>query len=139
MIYRRTHTRQIPELGGLARKLPVVAVTFIIGGMASMGMPGLSGFVAEFQVLAGTWQTYPIIAIISLIGIVVTAAYIMKVSYTVFFGGLKAEYEEISSTTVIEKIPLIIMASILVIVGIFPSILLDVINTGVVPFVMRFK
>lgn len=139
LIYRRTHTRQIPELGGLARKLPVVAVTFIIGGMASMGMPGLSGFVAEFQVLAGTWQTYPIIAIISLIGIVVTAAYIMKVSYTVFFGGLKAEYEEISSTTVIEKIPLIIMASILVIVGIFPSILLDVINTGVVPFVMRFK
>ena len=139
LIYQRTHTRQIPELGGLARKMPFVATAFIIGGMASMGMPGLSGFVAEFQVLAGTWKTYPVIAGISLIGIVITAAYIMKVSYTVFFGPLKAEYEGISAVTVIDKFALFIMAALLIVVGLFPSILLDVINTGVVPIVMRLR
>lgn len=139
LIYRQTHTRQIPELGGLARKMPFVAVAFIIGGMASMGMPGLSGFVAEFQVLAGTWQTYPVIAAISLIGIVITAAYIMKVSYKVFFGPLKAEHEGISAASVIEKFALFIMAALLIVVGLYPSILLNVINTGVVPLVMRLR
>ncbi len=139
LIYRQTHTRQIPELGGLARKMPFVAVAFIIGGMASMGMPGLSGFVAEFQVLAGTWQTYPVIAAISLIGIVITAAYIMKVSYKVFFGPLKAEHEGISAASVIEKFVLFIMAALLIVVGLYPSILLNVINTGVVPLVMRLR
>ncbi len=139
LIYRRTHTRQIPELGGLARNLPFVAVTFIIGGMASMGMPGLSGFVAEFQVLTGTWETYPVIAVISLLGIVITAAYIMRVSYTVFFGDLKPEYEDIPPASMIERIPLVAMAAILIIVGIFPSVLLNVINTGVATLVMKFQ
>jgi NADH-quinone oxidoreductase subunit M len=137
LVYRRTHTRQIPELGGLIQKMPFVAISFIIGGLASMGMPGFSGFMAEFQVLAGTWQTYPVIAVLSLIGIVVTAAYIIRVSYMVFFGPLKPEYEQISAVSAIEKVALFIMAAILIFVGLYPSVLLDLINTGVAPFVMR--
>jgi NADH-quinone oxidoreductase subunit M len=139
LVYRRAHTRQIPELGGLVRKMPFVAVSFIIGGMASMGMPGLSGFVAEFQVLTGTWQTYPVIAVLSLIGVVVTAAYIIRVSYMVFFGPLKPEFEEIPAVSTIEKVALFIMAAILIIVGLYPSVLLNLINTGVVPLVMRLR
>jgi len=139
LVYRRAHTRQIPELGGLARKMPFVAITFIIGGMASMGMPGLSGFVAEFQVLTGTWQTYPVIAVLSLIGIVVTAAYVIRVSYTVFFGPLKPELEGIPAVSTMEKVPLFIMAAILIIVGLYPSVLLNLINTGVVPLVLRLR
>ena len=139
MVYRRAHTRQIPELGGLARKLPFVAVSFIVGGMASMGMPGLSGFVAEFQVLTGTWQTYPVIAVLSLIGVVVTAAYIIRVSYMVFFGPLKPEFEDIPAVSTIEKVALFIMAAILIGVGLYPAVLLNVINTGVVPLVMRLR
>ena len=137
LVYRRTHTRQIPELGGLVQKMPFVAISFIIGGLASMGMPGLSGFMAEFQVLAGTWQTYPVIAVLSLIGIVVTAAYIIRVSYMVFFGPLKPEYEQISAVSAIEKVSLFIMAAILILVGLYPSVMLDLINTAVAPFVMR--
>lgn len=138
LIYRRTHTRQIPELGGLAHRLPFVALTFIIGGMASMGMPGLSGFVAEFQVLTGTWETYPAIAIISLLGIVITAAYVMKISYTVFFGDLKDSYEDMSPISLLEKTALFMMAAILIIVGIFPSILLNVIHSGVDSLIVNF-
>ena len=137
MVYRRTHTRQIPELGGLVQKMPFVAISFIIGGLASMGMPGLSGFIAEFQVLAGTWQTYPVIAVLSLIGIVVTAAYIIRVSYMVFFGPLKPEYEQVTTASAIEKVALFIMAAILILVGLYPSVMLDLINTAVAPLVMR--
>jgi NADH-quinone oxidoreductase subunit M len=104
LIYRRAHTRQIPELGGLARKLPFVAGAFIIAGLSSMGMPGFSGFVAEFQVLMGVWHTYPIIAVISLIGVVVTAAYILRFSYMVFFGPLKERFQDIQPTSTVDVI-----------------------------------
>jgi NADH-quinone oxidoreductase subunit M len=139
LIYRRTHTRHISELGGLAQKMPVVTVAFIIGGLTSMGMPGLSGFVAEFQVLSGAWQTYPLIAVISLLGIVITVAYILKVSYRVFFGDLKPEYEHISEISLQEKMALSMLSILLIVVGLYPPILLDVIQVGVEPLVMIFK
>jgi len=56
MVYDRAHTRDIPSLGGFAQKMPWVAVAFIVGGLVSMGMPGLSGFVAELQILMGVWK-----------------------------------------------------------------------------------
>lgn len=139
LIYRRTHTRHIPELGGLSQKMPVVTIAFIIGGLTSMGMPGLSGFIAEFQVLTGTWETHPLIAVLSLLGIVITVAYILKVSYNVFFGELKPEFEHISDISMREKVALSVMAILLIIVGLYPPILLDVIQVGVEPLVMIFK
>jgi NADH-quinone oxidoreductase subunit M len=60
MVYDRTHTREIAQLGGLFRKMPVAAVGFIVAGLVSMGMPGLSGFVAEFPIFMGAWQVSPV-------------------------------------------------------------------------------
>ena len=57
MVYDRAHTRQIPELGGMVKPLPWVAIAFIIGSLVSMGMPGFSGFVAEFPIFMGVWKT----------------------------------------------------------------------------------
>src|SRR5437867_5240033 len=65
MVYERTHTRQLAELGGLWQTMPFTTIVFIIAGLASMGLPGFSGFVAELQVLIGTWQAFPWLAIIS--------------------------------------------------------------------------
>ncbi|MEA3340861.1 MAG: NADH-quinone oxidoreductase subunit M [Chloroflexota bacterium] len=131
LVYHRTHTRQIPELGGLVRKLPFVAVAFIIAGLSSMGMPGFSGFVAEFQVLMGVWHTYPIIAAISLIGVVVTAAYILRFTYMIFFGPLKEEFQDIPPTSTLEKVALMFMCAFIVGFGVFPQPILAVIHTGV--------
>jgi NADH-quinone oxidoreductase subunit M len=131
LIYRRTHTRQIPELGGLARKLPYVTGAFIIAGLSSMGMPGFSGFVAEFQVLMGTWHTYPVIAILSLIGIVVTAAYILRFTYMIFFGQLKEEFKDIPPTSTVEKIALLFMSAFIIGFGVLPQPMLRVIHVGV--------
>ncbi|OGO65661.1 MAG: NADH dehydrogenase, partial [Chloroflexi bacterium RBG_19FT_COMBO_47_9] len=86
MVYDRAHTREIGELGGFSKKMPWVAVAFIIGGLVSMGMPGLSGFIAEFPIFMGVWQVKPIIAIIASISIVITASYIIRIIGRVFFG-----------------------------------------------------
>ena len=79
MIYDRSHTRQIPELGGINKVMPFAAIGFIIGGLVSMGMPGFSGFVAEFPIFMGVWRTQWLVAVIASISIVITAAYIMLV------------------------------------------------------------
>ncbi len=67
MVYDRTHTRDIGKLGGLIKKMPLAAIGFIVAGLVSMGMPGFSGFVAEFPIFMGAWKTMPVIAVISVI------------------------------------------------------------------------
>jgi len=131
LVYRRTHTRQIPELGGLARKLPFAAAAFIIAGLSSMGMPGFSGFVAEFQVLTGVWRSYPIIAVLSLVGIVVTAAYILRSTYMVFFGPLKEGFQDIPPASTLERAALLFMCAFIIGFGVLPQPMLTVIHVGV--------
>jgi NADH-quinone oxidoreductase subunit M len=144
MVYDRAHTRDIPSLGGFAKLMPAAAIAFIIGGMVSMGMPGFSGFVAEFQIFLGLWSAdnvawyYPWIAIISASGIVVTAAYVLRVVQRVFFGELKPEFANLPSINFLDKTALVILASILVLVGVFPPIIMKIVEVGVAPIAALF-
>ncbi len=79
MVYDRAHTRQIPELGGMVKVMAWPAVGFIIGSLVSMGMPGFSGFIAEFPIFLGVWQRQWLVAVIASVSIVITAAYVMLV------------------------------------------------------------
>src|SRR5882724_1603285 len=90
MVYDRTHTRELSELQGmnLSKAIPFAAFTFVIGGLASMGLPGFSGFVAELQVLIGAWRAFPGLAILAGIGIVVGVAYILRTIQKSFYSGL---------------------------------------------------
>ena len=87
MVYDRTHTRDLAELGPmhLAHVIPFAAVTFVIAGMASMGLPGFSGFVAELMILIGAWRAYPLLAVFVGLGIVIGVAYIWRAMQKAFF------------------------------------------------------
>ena len=122
MVYDRTHTRDIAELGGLFQKMPWAAVGFIVAGLVSMGMPGFSGFVAEFPIFMGAWQALPLVAIIAILGVIITAAYILLVIRRVFFGELPAELETtVSDVTVMDKIVIGVLALLMMVIGVFPS------------------
>src|SRR3989304_9042030 len=98
--------------------MPLVAVAFIIGGLASMGMPGLSGFVAEFPIFLGLWQVQPIVAIIAALGIVITAGYIMRVIGRVFYGDMPAEFAgAIGAIRLQDRVALVVLAGLLVLLG----------------------
>ena len=88
MVYERTHTRELSVLEGmnLVKAMPFAAVTFVIAGVASMGLPGFSGFVAELQVLIGAWKAYPTLAVIAGVGIVIGVAYTLRAMQKAFFG-----------------------------------------------------
>jgi NADH-quinone oxidoreductase subunit M len=132
MVYDRAHTRSIPELGGFAKKMPWVAVAFIVGGLVSMGMPGLSGFVAEFPIFMGVWREMPIVAIVAAISIVITASYIIRIIGRVFFGEMPVHFEgHIGDVTVLDKVALVMLSIILIGVGVYPAVMAPLVSSGV--------
>jgi NADH-quinone oxidoreductase subunit M len=151
MVYDRAHTRDIPSLGGFVQKLPWVAVAFIIGGFVSMGMPGLSGFIAEFPIFVGLWNGpvfspenwftnsfgyYSVIALIAALGIIITAAYVLRVVGQVFFGDFNEErFPHVSTITIYDKIALVTLVFWLVLLGVYPRLMAPMIESGVKPIV----
>ncbi len=132
MVYDQAHTREIPKLGGFWKVMPGVALAFIVGGLVSMGMPGFSGFIAEFPIFLGLWQKYPWIAIVGAISIVVTAAYIIRVIGRVFFGKMPEEFaHHVHDVTVLDKIALGILSVILIGLGVFPRLMVPMVESGV--------
>jgi NADH-quinone oxidoreductase subunit M len=132
MVYDRAHTRDIPRLGGMIKPLPLVGVAFIIGGLVSMGMPGFSGFIAEFPIFIGMWRTQWLVAVIAAISIVVTAAYVMLVIRRVFFGKMPEEFEgHIGPVNVLDKIALVLICVIMIAIGVFPSLMVPWVQSGV--------
>jgi len=132
MVYDQAHTREIPQLGGFRKVMPLVALAFIIGGLVSMGMPGFSGFVAEFPIFMGLWGSIPWIAIAAVISIVITASYIIRIITKVFFGQMPAEFEgHTHDVTVLDKVALVTLSAILIVVGVFPWVMVPMVQSGV--------
>jgi NADH-quinone oxidoreductase subunit M len=141
VVYDRTHTRQFAELEPmhLSRRLPFAAWAFVFAGIASMGLPGFSGFVAELQVLVGAWRANPIWAIVSGIGIIVGVAYIWRALQKAFFSDtlptpheLEAEQEhKFAPITWPEIAGVVLLGACTLAVGLYPRILLDQIEPAV--------
>ena len=131
MVYDRAHTREIPKLGGFIKVIPLAGIAFIIAGLVSMGMPGFSGFIAEFPIFMGLWQSQPIVAIIAAISIVITAGYIVRVIGRVFFGEMPEEFKgHITPITNFDKIALVILSGLLILIGVYPSIIAPLVESG---------
>ena len=132
VIYDRAHTREIPKLGGFARVMPLVAAAFVVGGMVSMGMPGFSGFVAEFPIFMGLWRYQPWIAIVASISIVITASYIIRVIGRVFFGKMPEEFVgKLGDVTALDKVALFVLSAVMIVIGVYPTIIVTVVESGV--------
>ena len=141
IVYDRTHTRQFAELGPmhLSRRLPFAAWAFVFAGVASMGLPGFSGFVAELQVLVGAWQANPWWAAVSGIGIIVGVAYIWRALQKAFFtDALPSPHElgseqahKFASITWPEIAGVALLGISTLVVGLYPRILLDSIEPAV--------
>jgi NADH-quinone oxidoreductase subunit M len=136
MVYDRTHTRDLTELEGmhLGKVLPFAAGTFAIACFASMGLPGFSGFAAEFQILMGAWQAFPVFALLAGLGILVGVAYTLRVLQKSFFGESVEQTSQgdhpLAPITLPERLGALILIAATVVIGLFPSLLLKMINDG---------
>jgi NADH-quinone oxidoreductase subunit M len=138
LLYDKTHTRLISDFGGLAHQVPRIAVAFMIAGLASLGLPGLFNFIAEFSVFVGAIQVYPVLAVISIFAIVITAIYILWVAQRMFFGPRNAKWDHLEDAKGVEMIPIVLLSAVLFIFGIFPNLIMDMISSGVVPIAQKF-
>ncbi|HOS83311.1 MAG TPA: NADH-quinone oxidoreductase subunit M [Bacteroidales bacterium] len=142
MIYGRTHTRNIFEMGGLMKVIPFISVVYVIAGLASLGLPGLSGFVAEMTIFVGSFQHadtfHRVCTILAASAIVVTAVYILRVVGILLFGPVKnPEFNHLQDATWFEKVSMITLVVSIVIIGFAPLWLSEIIRDSLTPIVER--
>jgi NADH-quinone oxidoreductase subunit M len=131
MVYNRTHTRDLSQLAQfrLGKTLPFAAFTFVIAGMASIGLPGFSGFVAELQVLIGSWKAFPVFAVLAGVGIIIGIAYTWRALQKAFFAEAAnqttGEHHPLPPITIPEKIAALLLIATTTAVGLYPKLLLD--------------
>ncbi|MDA1061637.1 MAG: NADH-quinone oxidoreductase subunit M [Chloroflexi bacterium] len=134
LMYDRTHTRQIGDLSGLLHHMPVLGVVMIVAGFASLGLPALSGFVAEFTIFAGTLQVHPAATIVSVFGVVLAAGYILWAVQRVFTGPPSERWADLTDAdSWWEYAAMGGMLVVVVGVGVYPRLLTDVVQSGIAP------
>ena len=129
VIYDRAHHREIEGFGGLAAIMPVYTGITALAFFASMGLPGLSGFISEILVLLGTWQKYPVLTICGASGVILTAGYLLWTIQRVYLGPPNEKYLKMPDINGREIFTLVPLGVIVIVVGVYPSVGLDMLRT----------
>lgn len=140
MIYGRTHTRDIREMGGLMKIIPFLGVCYVIAGLASLGLPGLSGFVAEMTIFVGSFQNadtfHRVMTIVACTSIVITAVYILRVVGKILYGGVaNIHHLELTDAVWYERLATIVLIIAIAGIGLAPLWLSDMIGNSVAPVI----
>ncbi len=130
-IYDSTHTRDIAALEGMAKRMKTTTALFVIAGLTSLGLPGLSGFVAELLVFIGLFQTYPILGALGVIGAAITAVYILRLIAKVFFGTMDERWAGQPDISRIEGVSSAVLAAFLLLMGLLPFPFIQAIDESV--------
>jgi len=124
----------------LARQIPIIAVVFSLAGLASLGLPTTSGFAAEFLVFVGSFSStavdgIQVATILAVLGVVITAGYILWMLQRVFYGPVLEQYNGIKDADKMELVYMFALVAVIMLVGIYPAVLTDIIKIGISPVV----
>ena len=133
LVYDRVHTRHIPDLGGLANRMPFIAAAFLIGGLASLGLPATSGFVAELTIFLGTFQEWRTATVLGVLGIFLSAGYILWTLQRTMYGTPTTRFQHVGDAGIVDKAGAILLIAPILIVGVYPSFITDMLREGVAP------
>lgn len=142
MIYGRTHTRLITEMGGLMKVIPFFGVSYVIAGLASLGLPSLSGFVAEMTIFVGAFQEtdtfHRVLTIVACTSIVITAVYILRVVGKILYGALQDKHHEhLDPATWYERLSVVTLIAAIFAVGSAPFWISSMISDSVMPVITQ--
>jgi NADH-quinone oxidoreductase subunit M len=136
-IYETTHTREIAAISGLMKQTPLVAACFVIASASSMGLPSTAGFVAELLVYVGVVTVSPWLAAAAFVGVVVTAAYLLRLLSNILLGEPSEAVSALVDAPPLRFAPMAILASIIMLVGLFPASLYNTITTAITPLLLK--
>ncbi|MDR1610523.1 MAG: NADH-quinone oxidoreductase subunit M [Candidatus Symbiothrix sp.] len=142
LIYGRTHTRDIREMGGLMKIMPFASVCYVIAGLASLGLPGLSGFVAEMTIFIGSFQNadtfHRVLTIVACCSIVITAVYILRTVGKILYGPVQDEHHlHLTDAAWYERVSAVGLIVAIAAMGLYPSGVSDMISKSVVPIIEK--
>jgi NADH-quinone oxidoreductase subunit M len=140
LVIHNIEVRDLRKLGGLARQVPIITAVFAIAGLASLGLPTTSGFAAEFLIFLGSYNStvvpnVQIYTIIAIIGVVLTAGYILWMLQQAFYGPVKADYNGVKDADNLEKFYMFVLIGMIMLVGIYPAVMTNVFKLGIEPIV----
>ncbi|MEX2228819.1 MAG: NADH-quinone oxidoreductase subunit M [Dehalococcoidia bacterium] len=134
LIYDRTHTRDIAQLSGLMHRMPLIGTVTVVAGLASLGLPGMAGFVAELTTFLGAMPTQPVATIAAIFGVVLSAGYILWMVQRVFHGPPSPRWAHLTDAgTWWERTAMGSLVVVILAVGIYPALLTDTVQAGIAP------
>jgi NADH-quinone oxidoreductase subunit M len=132
-IYDKTHTKSIPELGGMSRVMPVASGYFIAAALAGMGVPGFASFWAELTVFLSALRVYPVLGGLAIGGLVLSALYMLRVVQRTFYGEQNERFAHLRDLSFGLGLPRLILVAAMVLFGLFPRLMVDLVQTAVIP------
>jgi NADH-quinone oxidoreductase subunit M len=140
LVIHNVHERDLGKMGGLARQVPVITVFFTIAGLGSLGLPGTSGFIAEFLVFTGSFYSkvvagLPVCTILAVSGVVFAAGYILWMIQRAFYGPVQEKFNGVADASPIDKVYMVAFVVLILFVGIYPAVMTDIIQLGISPVV----
>ena len=138
LVYDRTHTRHIPDMGGMIGRMPLIGAAFILAGLASLGLPATSGFVAEILVFIGTFHVYAWATGLAAFGVVLAAGYMLWTIQRTMFGPRLDRWDGLTDATVVDAGAIGVLLVPVMVIGIYPRILTEVFEVGLAPILARF-
>jgi NADH-quinone oxidoreductase subunit M len=133
-IYDKTHTKLIPELGGMSKTMPVASGYFIVAALAGMGVPGFASFWAEVTVFLSALKAYPVLGGLAICALVLSALYMLRVVQRTFYGPPNERYADLPDVSIGFGVPRMILVATMVLFGLFPRLVLDLVQSAVIPF-----
>ncbi len=138
LVMHNVEERDLRQMGGLARQIPIIAVIFSLAGLASLGLPLTSGFAAEFLVFVGSFSStvfggIQVFTVLAVLGVVLTAGYILWMLQRAFYGPVLERYNGVADADKLEMVYMFAFVAVILLVGIYPAILTDIINMGITP------
>jgi NADH-quinone oxidoreductase subunit M len=130
-MYDQSHNRDIPNFSGLAKQMPIWTIFFVLAGLASLGLPGLSGFVAEFHIFVGAFRAYPVVGGLAVLTAAITATYLLRMFSSMFFGEFNPRWNMLREMTWAERAGGTVLALSILTLGLWPAPWVDRISTAV--------
>ena len=134
-IYDRTHTRSLEDLGGLSRTMPVASAYFIVAALAGIGVPCLASFWAELLVFISAFKVYPLRGALAICALALSALFMLRVVQKTFYGPGNERFAHLVDVSFVLGIPRMILTAVIVLFGLFPSLMYDMIQTASIPFI----
>ncbi len=122
-LYERTQTTMLDRLGGLAKTVPFMCGILLVAGMASLGLPGLSGFISEFLAFAGLFGVMPAAAAVGALGIIFAAVYVLRAVMKISYGPMPEHWSGMRDARFVEAAPMITLVAFILLLGVYPSVL----------------